>query len=138
MVNEIDSKCHSFLAAIVDDPREAGNAKSYKKALEPQLKRSNNAESNKKAGNDILALRPAAIKGGRKEPEPGFLDGSVAAATPTELPDAPSPSVAPTRSRSALAPTRQGAPGPRHKPLSSAVTPLAPVERAQGGCGIEA
>ena len=42
MVNEIGSKCHSFLAAIIDDPGEAGNAKSYKKALEPQLKRSNN------------------------------------------------------------------------------------------------
>ena len=42
MVNEIDSKCHSFLAAIVDDPGEAGNAESYKKALAPQLQRNNN------------------------------------------------------------------------------------------------
>ena len=42
MVNVIDSKRHSFLAAIVDDPGEASNAESYKKALEPQLERANN------------------------------------------------------------------------------------------------
>ena len=42
MVNIIDSKRHSFLAAIIDDPGEASNAESYKKALEPQLMRENN------------------------------------------------------------------------------------------------
>jgi hypothetical protein len=42
MVNVIDSKCHSFLVGIVDDPGEAGDAESYKKALEPGLKRCNN------------------------------------------------------------------------------------------------
>ena len=42
MVNVIDSKCHSFLVGIVDDPGEAGDAESYKKALEPGLQRNNN------------------------------------------------------------------------------------------------
>ena len=42
MVNNIDSKRHSFLAAIIDDPGQAGTAESYKKALEPQLQRANN------------------------------------------------------------------------------------------------
>ena len=31
MVNAIDSKCHSFLVGIVDDPGEAGDAEAYKK-----------------------------------------------------------------------------------------------------------
>ena len=42
MVNAIDSKRHSFLASIIDDPGQAGDAESYKKALEPQLQRANN------------------------------------------------------------------------------------------------
>jgi len=42
MVNIVDSKRHSFLAAINDDLGEAINAESYKKALEPQLMRENN------------------------------------------------------------------------------------------------
>ncbi len=45
MVNNIDSKCHSFLAAIVDDPWEAGDSESYKTAIEPQLQRANNVGS---------------------------------------------------------------------------------------------
>ena len=42
MANVIDSKCHSFLVGTVDDPGEAGDAKSYKEASEPGLKRNNN------------------------------------------------------------------------------------------------
>ena len=42
MENAIDSMCHSFLVGIVDDPGETGDAESYKKALEPGLKRNNN------------------------------------------------------------------------------------------------
>ena len=38
MVDVIDSKCHSFLVGIVDDSGEAGDAESYKKALEPGLR----------------------------------------------------------------------------------------------------
>ena len=44
MVNNIDSKWHSFLAETMDSPGEPSDAESYKKALEPQLKRANNVE----------------------------------------------------------------------------------------------
>jgi hypothetical protein len=42
MVNAIDSRCHSLLVGIVDDPSEADDAGAYKTALEPQLDRNNN------------------------------------------------------------------------------------------------
>ena len=94
-------------------------------------------EPNKRVGDDILAFRSAAIKGGRKDLELGFLEGSIARVTPTALPDAPPPSAVPTRTHSALAPTRHGASGLRSRLGAIVAEPMAfavsPTKKAQGG-----